>query len=90
MVRFYIRFTGRVQGVGFRFFAAMNAEKCYLTGWVKNMPDGSVTAEVRGTRLQIKQFLELTQTGNHFVRVDDIEMEERPYEEKEKGFHVRY
>ena len=26
MVRFYLRFTGRVQGVGFRFFAAMNAE----------------------------------------------------------------
>ncbi len=37
MVRFYLRFTGRVQGVGFRFFAAMNAEKCHLTGWVKNM-----------------------------------------------------
>ena len=47
MVRFYLRFTGRVQGVGFRFFAAMNAERCHLTGWVKNMSDGSVTAEVQ-------------------------------------------
>ena len=45
MVRFYLRFTGRVQGVGFRFFVAMNAERCHLTGWVKNMSDGSVTAE---------------------------------------------
>ena len=35
MVRFYLRFTGRVQGVGFRFFVAMNAERCHLTGWVK-------------------------------------------------------
>lgn len=35
MVRFYFRFTGRVQGVGFRFFVAMNAERCHLTGWVK-------------------------------------------------------
>ena len=84
MVRFYLRFTGRVQGVGFRFFAAMNAEKCHLSGWVKNMLDGSVT------RLQIEQFLELTQTGNRFVRIDHIEKEERPYDEKEKGFHVRY
>ena len=42
MVRFYLRFTGRVQGVGFRFFVAMNAERCHLTGWVKNMSDGSV------------------------------------------------
>ena len=90
MVRFYLRFTGRVQGVGFRFFAAMNAEKCHLTGWVRNMSDGSVTAEVQGTRLQIKQFLELIEAGNRFVRVDNIEKEERPCEEKEKRFQVRY
>lgn len=90
MVRFYLRFTGRVQGVGFRFFASMNAEKCHLTGWVKNMSDGSVTAEVQGTKLQVKQFFELTQAGNRFVRIESIEKEERPYEEGEKGFHVRY
>ena len=83
MVRFYLRFTGRVQGVGFRFFVAMNAERCHLTGWVKNMSDGSVTAE-------IEKFLNLIQTGNRFVRVDEIEKEERPYEENEKRFHVRY
>ena len=57
MVRFYLRFTGRVQGVGFRFFVAMNAERCHLTGWVKNMSDGSVTAEVQGTRVEIEKFL---------------------------------
>ena len=56
MVRFYLRFTGRVQGVGFRFFVAMNAERCHLTGWVKNMSDGSVTAEVQGTRQEIVSF----------------------------------
>ena len=56
----------------------------------KKYADGSVTAEVQGTRLQIEQFLELTQTGNRFVRIDHIEKEERPYDEKEKGFHVRY
>ena len=55
MVRFYFRFTGRVQGVGFRFFVAMNAERCHLTGWVKNMSDGSVTAEVQGTRVEIEK-----------------------------------
>lgn len=68
MVRFYLRFTGRVQGVGFRFFVAMNAERCHLTGWVKNMSDGSVTAEVQGTRVEIEKFLNLIQTGNRFIR----------------------
>ena len=37
-----------------------------------------------------KKFLKLIQTGNRFVRVDEIEKEERPYEENEKRFHVRY
>lgn len=90
MKRFYLRFTGRVQGVGFRFYAAMNAERCHLTGWVKNMTDGSVTAEVQGTDLQIKQFLSFMQEGNRFIRIDQIEKEERPFQEEEKGFRVRY
>lgn len=90
MERFYLRFTGRVQGVGFRFFAAMNAERCHLTGWVKNMADGSVTAEVQGNSFELKQFLALMQEGNRFLRIDGIEKEERPFVEKEKGFHVRY
>lgn len=90
MERFYLRFTGRVQGVGFRFFAAMNAERCHLTGWVKNMSDGSVTAEVQGNSFELKQFLTLMQEGNRFLRIDRIEKEERPFVEKEKGFHVRY
>lgn len=90
MERFYLKFTGRVQGVGFRFYAAMNAERCHLTGWVKNMADGSVTAEVQGTGLQIKQFLSLMQEGNRFIRIDQIEKEERPFVGGEKGFHVRY
>lgn len=90
MVRYYFRFTGRVQGVGFRFFVSMNAERCHLTGWVKNMYDGSVTAEVQGTKLQVKQFMEITKNGNRFVRVADVEAQERPLEENEKGFKVRY
>lgn len=90
MERFYLRFTGRVQGVGFRFFTAMNAERCQLTGWVKNMPDGSVTAEVQGTRLQIGKFLSLIQQGNRFIRIDQIKKEARPLAEGEKQFHVRY
>lgn len=90
MVRYYFRFTGRVQGVGFRFFVSMNAERCHVTGWVKNMYDGSVTAEVQGTKLQVKQFLEITKNGNRFVHVTDVEAKERPLEEDEKGFRVRY
>lgn len=89
MVRFYLRFTGRVQGVGFRF-CSDECRKMSFDRMGKNMSDGSVTAEVQGTRVEIEKFLNLIQTGNRFVRVDEIEKEERPYEENEKRFHVRY
>ena len=54
------------------------------------MDDGSVTAEVQGTRLQIKQFLDFINSGNRFVRIDEIEKEELPCVENERRFQVRY
>lgn len=90
MVRYFMKFTGRVQGVGFRFFASMHAENCHLTGWVKNMPDGSVTAEVQGSKEQIQQFKEFIRTGHRFMRVDQIDAEERPICTEEKGFKIQY
>ena len=44
------RFTGEVQGVGFRYYARAAAQHLGLTGWVANNWDGSVTLEAQGTR----------------------------------------
>ena len=41
-VRKHIFFYGRVQGVGFRYYAVQKANQLGLTGWVKNLYDGSV------------------------------------------------
>ena len=46
-IRKHIIFYGRVQGVGFRYYAVQKANQLGLTGWVKNLYDGSV--ERRGT-----------------------------------------
>ncbi|MBU5459008.1 acylphosphatase [Anaerostipes sp. MSJ-23] len=91
MVRYYFRFIGRVQGVGFRFFVCMNAERCHLTGWVRNLPDGSVEAEVQGTKVSIQQFLEQTKNDGHrFIRIDEVQSEERSLKDGEKKFKVVY
>lgn len=42
MVRRHIYFSGRVQGVGFRFQASWAAKRLDLTGWVRNLDDGRV------------------------------------------------
>ena len=44
--RYKATLTGRVQGVGLRFFTMENANKLNITGWVKNMADGTVTMEM--------------------------------------------
>ena len=54
--RLRVRFVGRVQGVGFRWTAAMVARRLSVTGWVRNEPDGSVTAEVQGSPSHVGAF----------------------------------
>jgi acylphosphatase len=44
----HIIFTGRVQGVGFRFTALRIANRYQLTGWVRNLPDGTVEMVAQG------------------------------------------
>lgn len=90
MIRVRLRFTGRVQGVGFRYFAQMNAAQFHVTGWVKNMYDGSVTAEAQGTKKQIEDFIESMKHSHRFMRIDHVTAEECPLCEGEKDFKVKY
>lgn len=46
-IRKHIVFYGRVQGVGFRYYAVNKANQLGLTGWVKNLPNGTVEMEVQ-------------------------------------------
>lgn len=56
--RFFLRWEGQVQGVGFRFTNTNLAQTHALTGWVRNMEDGSVEMEVQGTPANILSHLE--------------------------------
>ena len=73
MTRLHAAIRGRVQGVGFRWFALDTAESLGLTGWVRNLKDGSVEAEAQGTEEALKEFVERLRTGNPAARVDSIE-----------------
>jgi acylphosphatase len=57
MVRAHIHFHGTVQGVGFRYTTLSFAQELMLTGWVKNLPDGTVEAVVEGARPAIEKLI---------------------------------
>lgn len=70
-VRKHIFFYGRVQGVGFRYYSVNKARQLGLTGWVRNLYDGSVEMEVQGPERFIDELIIFLQ-NRRFVEIDDI------------------
>lgn len=56
-------FEGRVQGVGFRYRVSTIAKRLPVTGYVRNLPDGSVEVIVEGIQADIEEFLEQIRSG---------------------------
>lgn len=70
--------TGRVQGVGFRYFVQEAADREGVTGYVRNLPDGSLEAYVEGEAdavIRVERAIRMGPGGArvHHVNVDDEE-----------------
>ena len=59
----YLFISGRVQGVGFRYFAEHKAIEFNITGWVKNTPDGRVEIEATGDTENLNIFINWMKIG---------------------------
>lgn len=84
------RAIGRVQGVGFRFFVMSNAKSMGITGWVKNMSDGSVTMELQGEAPTVEHLIDKIKRGNDWIKVTNFEVIDLPVAEGENTFAIRY
>jgi acylphosphatase len=69
--------SGRVQGVGFRFFAERAAKKAGVVGWVRNLPDGRVETVVEGSDDAVERYLGDLRRGPLGSRVTDVAVEDR-------------
>lgn len=91
-IRLHMRFTGMVQGVGFRWTNRGFAREEHLTGWVMNRSDGSVEMEIQGTPAQLIGHLDKLHAyyrryGNRIWLDEERELE--PRDDKE-SFDARY
>jgi acylphosphatase len=68
--------SGRVQGVGFRWFVEREARTLGLAGWVRNRSDGSVEVLASGTREQLRLLYNKLREGPRASRVDHVETED--------------
>jgi acylphosphatase len=81
---------GRVQGVGFRYFATSRAEGFQVSGFVRNLDTGDVEIEVEGTKQEIIDFLSELRKGPTHGTVGDFQLEWKPFKMLYDHFFVKY
>jgi len=88
--RYSMIVMGRVQGVGYRFFAKETADRYGISGWVRNCFIGDVELEAQGQQELLQQFLKELKKGPPMGNVNDIHTKEIEVVKEEKQFSVRF
>ncbi len=88
--RVRVRIRGMVQGVCFRAFARDAAIKEEVTGWVRNLWDGSVEALFEGDAGDVERMIAWCHKGSPYGFVDQVEVKEEVYEGSFDRFEVTY
>jgi acylphosphatase len=86
--RFIVK--GRVQGVGYRYFAINAAARCGVVGTVRNLPDGSVEAVAEGSHEAVAEFRSQLERGPSYARVTSLHEAEIKPTGRYKEFDVTY
>lgn len=77
-----------MQGVFYRAYAQEEAQKLSLTGYAKNMPDGSVEALLQGSEAQINAFIEWAREGSPGAKVNKVEIEWQTPDQDIRNFEI--
>jgi len=72
----YLMIGGRVQGVGFRYFAQYKARELNISGWVHNTPDGKVEIEAEGEAQNLETFVDWLKMGPARAVVQSVSVSE--------------
>ena len=88
-IRATVTVRGRVQGVAFRHCTAKAAAEHRVTGWVMNLPDGSVQGCFEGEEEDVHAQVEWCRRGPDQARVDELELHKGKFTGEFAGFSIR-
>ncbi len=89
MIRRRLLFSGRVQGVGFRFTTVRIAQNRSVSGYVRNLPDGRVEAIAEGAEEELDRFQTAIATEMS-ANIHDVACQQSPATGEYTGFDVRF
>jgi acylphosphatase len=81
---------GRVQGVGYRFFAERYAIELGVTGYAKNLDNGDVEIVAQGAKPSLETYLVKLHEGPRLSKVTEIEVEWQLVSEHYPSFDIRF
>jgi len=87
-VRVALKIYGRVQGVFFRSTMRDVARELGLTGWVRNVPDGTVEAVIEGDRTAVERMIAWAHEGPPLAKVEKVDVTWEPYRGEFRDFRV--
>lgn len=87
--RIHAKVHGRVQGVAFREYARREAARLGLSGWVRNIPDGTVELVFEGAPSKVHMLLSWLDTGSPYSQVTRVEHREEPPSGENDVFFIR-
>ncbi|MCD4829481.1 MAG: acylphosphatase [Candidatus Cloacimonetes bacterium] len=85
-----VNISGRVQGVGFRWFVKEQAERYGIHGHVRNLPDGRVEVVACAHELALGDFLNALRQGPGHAHITEFNKQERAAAPTHKGFRIAY
>ena len=90
MAQFHATIHGRVQGVSFRFYTQQQAEQLNVTGWVRNLPDGTVEMSAVGPTEALEELLKWLHHGPSGARVGRVDVDWIDTPETYTSFEIRH
>ncbi len=80
--------SGKVQGIGFRYWLQRLAIEKNICGWVKNKMSGNVEALIVGEEKEIQELIKLCETGSSSAKIDCVRINDYKKDYIKKGFDI--